>query len=375
VITADTEFDVVLAGRVFFDIIFTGLPGSLPPGTETFARGMGASPGGIANLAVAASRLGLRTALATVVGGDAYGRWMWDVLQQEGIDLSHSCRARNLHTSVTVSLIEDGDRAMVTHAHDDPISAESLLAGGVSARAAILDLAAMADGEDRWWRKAAGQGTWLFAGTGWDATGAWDVHDLDPLAHCHAFIVNATEAVHYARTDTPLEAARWLATRVPLAVVTCGPDGAIAVDAASGEEASVPSIPAEVLDATGAGDVFTAAFVVATLRDWPLVQRLAFAALCAGLAVQNFGGAMGAPGWGDLVDWWAETLDGDDAGLIRRYAFLEGVLPTGECGVVRRADATLRFSEDLAPIMAAAAQLDPFPLTDSTFDPQQGGTS
>lgn len=374
-ITADTEFDVVLAGRVFFDIIFTGLPSSPPPGTETFARGMGASPGGIANLAVAASRLGLRTALATVVGGDAYGRWMWDVLQQEGVDLSHSCRARELHTSVTVSLIEDGDRAMVTHAHDDPVSAESLLAEGVPARAAILDLAAMADGQERWWLRAARQGTWLFAGTGWDATGAWDPRDLDPLVHCHAFIVNAAEAAHYARTETPLEAARWLSARVPLAVVTCGPDGAIAVDAASGEEASVPAIPAEVLDATGAGDVFAAAFVVGTLRNWPLVQRLAFAALCAGLAVQHFGGAMGAPGWGDLVDWWAATRRGDDADLRRRYSFLDQVLPAGECGIVRRADATLRFSEDLAPMIATAVQFDPFPSPDSMSDPHQEGSS
>lgn len=372
-IAAETDFDVVLAGRVFFDIIFTGLPGNLPPGTETFAPGMGVSPGGIANLAVAASRLGLRTALATVVGGDAYGRWMWDALLQEGVDLGHSCRVPGLHTSVTVSLIEDGDRAMVTHAHDDPVSAERLLAGGVPARAAIVDLAAMADREEPWWQKAAQRGTRLFAGTGWDATGAWDVHDLDPLSHCHALIVNAPEAVHYARVATPLEAARWLATRVPLAVVTCGPDGAIAVDAVSGEEVRVPAIPVEVLDATGAGDVFAAAFVVGALREWPLPQQLAFAALCAGLAVQNFGGAMGAPGWGDLVDWWTATRHGDDAELTRRYAFLDDVLPAGECGVVRRAEATLRFSED--PMIASTLQFDPYPPSDSIPDPQQRGSS
>ncbi|MEA5053147.1 MAG: PfkB family carbohydrate kinase [Propionicimonas sp.] len=367
----DTDFDVVLAGPVFFDIIFTGLPGSPPPGTETFAQGMGASPGGIANLAVATRRLGLRTALATVIGGDAYGRWTWELLSQEGVDLRYSRRLPDWHTSVTVSLIEDGDRAMVTHAHDDPVSSQELLADGVSARAAILDLSGLATGTDTWWRRAARQGTRLFAGTGWDPSGAWDVSDLDPLADCHCFIVNAGEAMGYARADTPLEAARWLATRVPLAVVTCGPDGAVAVDAISGEEASVPAIAAEVLDATGAGDVFTAAFVVATLQEWSLSRRLAFAALAAGLAVQNFGGALGAPGWCDIADWWAVVGPDADEEIAARYGFLTELLRAADLRSVRRADPTLRFAEDRsAADLLPSITPGPRPTPDSTHDPR-----
>ena len=67
------------------------------PGTELLAEGMGSCPGGIANLAVAASRLGLRTALASVFGDDVYGDFLWRTLaEQEGVDLSRSRAADGL---------------------------------------------------------------------------------------------------------------------------------------------------------------------------------------------------------------------------------------------------------------------------------------
>ena len=59
----DPEVDVFVQGMVFLDIVFTGLRELPRPGTEVWADGMGSCPGGIANLAVAGSRLGLRTAL------------------------------------------------------------------------------------------------------------------------------------------------------------------------------------------------------------------------------------------------------------------------------------------------------------------------
>src|SRR5690625_7760243 len=92
----------------------------------------------------------------------------------------------------------------------------------------------------------------------------------------------------YTRTATPEDAVAALAEHVPLAVVTCGEGGALAIDSSTGERATVPSLRAEVVDATGAGDVFAAALVLGTLRRWPLTQRLKFAVLCSSLAVQEF---------------------------------------------------------------------------------------
>ncbi len=132
----------------------------------------------------------------------------------------------------------------------------------------------------------------------------------------------------YTRTSTPAAALAQLADLVPLAVVTCGADGAMAVDATSGESAFVPGLRVEVLDTTGAGDVFGAGLTAATLAGWPLADRLRFAVLTSALSLQRPGGAMAAPGWAEIAAWWAEVRDGGDDALRRDYSFLDDVIPT-----------------------------------------------
>jgi len=87
----DDRPEVLLTGLLFYDLVLTGLGKPPTPGEEIWTAGMGCGPGGIANLAVAASRFGLRTSLATVFGDDFYGAYCRDVLGgQEGVDLSLS---------------------------------------------------------------------------------------------------------------------------------------------------------------------------------------------------------------------------------------------------------------------------------------------
>ena len=119
---------MLLSGMVFLDIVFTDLPHAPWPGHEVWAGGMGSSPGGIANLAMATARLDLRTSLAAAFSEDGYGHWCRDVLgRQERVDLSLSCTIPDWHSPVTVSMAYDGDRAMVTHGHDAPVSTTTML--------------------------------------------------------------------------------------------------------------------------------------------------------------------------------------------------------------------------------------------------------
>ena len=71
------DIDVFMSGTVFLDIVFTGLPTLPAAGTEVWAGGMASCPGGIANLAIAAARLGLRTSLAAGFGDDVYADFCW----------------------------------------------------------------------------------------------------------------------------------------------------------------------------------------------------------------------------------------------------------------------------------------------------------
>jgi sugar/nucleoside kinase (ribokinase family) len=73
----DEHYDLFVHGTVFFDVVFTGLESLPVRGTELQASGMGSCPGGIANLAIAASRLGVHTSLAAAFGDDVYGDFCW----------------------------------------------------------------------------------------------------------------------------------------------------------------------------------------------------------------------------------------------------------------------------------------------------------
>ncbi|MEU6914537.1 carbohydrate kinase family protein [Streptomyces olindensis] len=323
----DPPWDVYLTGTVFLDIIFTGLDSAPVRGTESWARGMGSSPGGVANMATALARLGLRTSLAAAFGDDHYGDYCWDALEHgEGIDLSPSRTVPGWHSPVTVSMAYEGERTMVSHGHEPPPE-EPAPECPPRARAAVASLAPGVSAP--WIAQAASKGTRVFGDVGWDDTGAWDLAALPDLRHCEAFLPNAEEAMRYTRADCPRAAAHALTEYVPLAVVTLGADGAYAVDRRTGETAEVPAIEVEALDPTGAGDVFVAGFVTGTLADWPLADRLAFAGLTAALSVQEFGGSLSAPGWSEIAAWWrrVQSVEGQSAAALERYGFLAGLVP------------------------------------------------
>ncbi|MFF0224500.1 carbohydrate kinase family protein [Streptomyces sp. NPDC004629] len=343
--TGDPPWDVYLTGTVFLDIIFTGLDAAPVRGTESWARGMGSSPGGVANMATALARLGLRTSLAAAFGDDHYGEYCWDALARgEGIDLSASRTVPGWHSPVTVSMAYDDERTMVSHGHEPPPE-EPAPDCPPRARAAVASLTPGAPAP--WIAQAAREGTRIFADVGWDDTGAWDLSGLADLEHCEAFLPNAEEAMRYTGARCPRSAAHALTERVPVAVVTLGAEGAYAVDRRTEETAEVPAIAVEALDPTGAGDVFVAGFVTGTLAGWPLADRLAFAGLTAALSVQEFGGSLSAPGWSEIGSWWrrVQSVDGQDPTALRRYAFLERLVPKepARSWPLRRAVPTIGF--------------------------------
>nr|WP_233552580.1 PfkB family carbohydrate kinase [Jiangella rhizosphaerae] len=334
------ELDVFLTGTVFFDIIFIGMEGPPKQGTEVWADGMGSSPGGVANLAVAAARLGLRTGLAATFGEDLYGDYCRQTLGvQEGVDLTYSRYVTGWHSPVTVSMVYQRDRAMVTHGHR-PEALDRLVTHPPQARSCFVDLGAE---RQPWVDSVTAAGGRVFADLGWDPEDRWDLGRLrESLSGCYAFSPNAVEAMSYTRTDSPEAAVEKLAELVPLAVVTNGADGALAFDKEAGRPVKAAAVPVEALDPTGAGDVFVAGLMVGTLAGWPLLHSLRLANLGAALSVRHFGGALASPGWGDIALWYRETGSKDPA-LADDYEFLNTIVPADAVPEVSRAIATLGF--------------------------------
>lgn len=337
----DSRLDVFLSGIVFMDVIFTGLPGAPIDGTEIYSRGLGSAPGGCANLAVALSRLGLNVGLGAGFGDDMFGGYLWRTLaEQEGIDLSASRRLPGWPTPVTVSLSHGDDRSMITYREPLPDGNRDELVSGPVPPAATCFVGLHRD-MPSWLYELRESGAIVFADVGWDGTGEWAAAVLDRLDLIDVFLPNSVEAMAYTRTSSPRAALQALSSRVPLCVVKDGGRGAIACDAATGEVASAPAIPVEVLDPTGAGDVFDAGFIFGTLAGWPLARRLKFANLCAGLSVRHRSGSLGAPCWGEIAEW-GENPDVPPE-ILAEYGFVVPYIPDAAVDNVVRASPTVGY--------------------------------
>ena len=94
-----------------------------------------------------------------------------------------------------------------------------------------------------------------------------------------------------------------LAGRVPTLVVTRSADGAVAVS--DGTRAEVAAEPiAQVVDTTGAGDLFAAGFLFGYVRDEPIERCLRRGAIAAAEIISHYGARPEA----DLQKLMAEKL-------------------------------------------------------------------
>ena len=305
--------DLLFAGDVYCDIVFAGV--AVPEvGAEVFADGFAISPGGVANRAVAAARAGASTLLLSRLGGDPLGRELRTMLDGEpGLDTSWVADLPGWQTPVSVSLTSPDNRSFITY--HEALGPLQLPADPGAIGAVHVGLA---EEPPAWLARLRASGTMVVGGVGWDSTGEWCPSVLERLDQVDVFVPNDVEAMRYTRTDSARDAAERLAERVPLAVVTRGAEGVIAVDSAAGSVVELPSIPVDVVDPTGAGDVFVATFMAARVhQDWDLATQLRFAGLNAALSVTGLGGAASAPRRPDLIDFVTTTRP------IGDWSFLE----------------------------------------------------
>jgi len=105
--------------------------------------------------------------------------------------------------------------------------------------------------------------------------------------------------------DDPAEAAEAVRRAgCGVGIITAGEHGAYV--AGEGESFHQPAFEVEVVDTTGAGDVFHGAFVVGLLEGSPLRRTCAFAAAAAALSCRALGGRAGLPTREQVLDFLAE---------------------------------------------------------------------
>lgn len=248
-------------------------------------------------LACGAARLGLRVALCGLVGDDLFGRFMCDALRERQVDIRGLVVDPDGVTGITVVLAAPGDRAMLTATGSmgslriESVDRELLdAARHVHVSSYFLqsglwpDLQHVFDDVHR-------RGGTTSVDPNWDPSGMWDAGVMRLLPHTDVFLPNAMEAMQLAHISDLDEAIRRLRAETSMVVVKQGAGGALA--STTGETAQMPSIPAQVVDATGAGDSFDAGFLTAWLADMPLERCLAIGNACGALSTRVVGGTSG----------------------------------------------------------------------------------
>jgi sugar/nucleoside kinase (ribokinase family) len=275
--------DIAVVGAPFLDITFEGLPALPQPGEELVARALHISPGGTGMQAIACARLGLRTALVAPIATTGAGGLIHGIFEREGVVVAASSPGP---IPVTALLSTPRGTAMVTVADGDEPSATDV--ASVEPRALLCSLGRV---------DLAPQGVRVYAVTG--------TLELDSIAtdlerrlqKADVLILDSSEAARLTGAPTPEEAALQLALG-RVAVVTCGPEGAVSAANGSVQRAAAPEVT--VADATGAGDVFAAAYAWAELTG--AGRPLEWACLYASLSVRSATALDGALGLEEFID-------------------------------------------------------------------------
>ena len=284
---ADPPFDLVTIGRIGVDIYPLQDAVRLED-AETFGKYLG---GSATNVAIAAARHGLRSAVVTATGADPFGRFARRELAGFGVDDRFVRTVPELKTPVTFCEIFPPDDFPL-YFYRDPIAPD--LAIGP----ADLDLAAIGSARVFWATvtglsrepsRSAHHAAWAARGRApltildldyrpmfWPSPTQATAEVGKALEQVTVAVGNREEcAIAVGETDPHRAADALLARGAQLAVVKQGPRGVLAKTAA--ETVEVPGHRVKVVNGLGAGDGFGGALCLGLLRGWPLERTVRFA--------------------------------------------------------------------------------------------------
>ncbi|MFF2651538.1 ribokinase [Streptomyces sp. NPDC058045] len=295
--------ELLVVGSANADLV-VGVERRPGPGETVLGSDLVVHPGGKGgNQAVAAARLGARTALLARVGDDAHGRLLLEAQRAAGVDTS-GVLVGGAPTGVALITVDpSGDNSIVVspgaNAHLTP--ADVRAAGALLAQAPVIStqLEIPLDTVAEVVRRLPPGSRFVLNPSPPAALPA------EVLAACDPLVLNEHEARALLGPDAgprPEDWARGLLALGPRSVVvTLGPEGALT--AATGTAPlRVPSLPVKAVDTTGAGDAFTAALSWHLSTGAPLPTATTFATRVGAAAVTRRGAQESYPTLGEVPE-------------------------------------------------------------------------
>ncbi|MEM1273473.1 MAG: PfkB family carbohydrate kinase [Pseudomonadota bacterium] len=271
---------VICAGRLYCDLVFTGLDATPAGGREVFAEALDMRAGGGAFITAAyLSQQGIAARLVATLPAAPFDQFVETEINAAGIGMLCSAPHPADAPQITVAYPQDGDRAFLTRRVGAAIpnltklpKAKHLHIGELTTALEHPKLIAQA--------RAAGMTISLDCA--WDGA-AFSRRDVgDVIARVDLFFPNAAEYAELTRHG--VVAAPRRAT-----VMKLGASGS-EYHAKNGAVFAAPAQPTKVRDLTGAGDAFNAGFLSAWLTGADPEAALANGNRMGALAVSQIGG-------------------------------------------------------------------------------------
>jgi ribokinase len=248
--------------------------------------------GPAATAAVTLSRLGAKASFVGKVGDDHWGQMIAKGLDEEGVGTEGLIVEQGRSSPISSVIVEKGtgrrtiifNRGTVTPFGDDELDRESVLSGKILLVDSLHPEAAYAAA-----RLAREHGMTVVLDTG----------GFKPQAAALLHVANVIIAPQYFSEGfdpgTSLgDIVRYLLEcGAEMVVMTQGAQGGLCYSSAG--EHVYPGFRVEVVDTTGAGDVFHGAFAFGLLKKWSLEKTAAFASATAALKCTRLGGRTGIP--------------------------------------------------------------------------------
>ncbi|MFJ5967223.1 ribokinase [Streptomyces sp. NPDC093060] len=284
------DYDLLVVGSANADLVI-GVERRPAAGETVLGGDLAVHPGGKgANQAVAAARLGARTALLARVGDDAHGRLLLDSQRAAGVD-PVGVLVGGAPTGVALITVDpSGDNSIVVspgaNARLTPADVRAAVSLLLASRVVSAQLEIPLETVVEVVRNLA-EGSRFVLNPSPPRPLPTEV-----LAACDPLIVNEHEARvllgDLGVSEEPEDWARLLLATGPRSVVvTLGAEGALVAD--SSGVTRVPSVKVDAVDTTGAGDAFTAALAWKLGSGSALAEAAAYAARVGAAAVTKRG--------------------------------------------------------------------------------------
>jgi len=301
--------DVLAFGDIVLDLIIPIEHFPIKEEDVQLAQYIKREAGGVCNFLIAASKLGLKAGIVGCIGDDENGRFIRDLLDKEGVNVTSINLMKGEKTAIVLVLVDKDGKHSFIGVHGvgielckaidiDKIKSSKAIytSGHTLIRSPSLDLTLEV------MKKASDLRIPVFFDPGPLVDKIQPGILNDALANTGTLLLNSIEAKALTKTHKLEKASKILLKKGPkIIVIKLGANGCFI--AQENFSIHLPSFKVPVVDTTGAGDSFNAAYIYGYLKKLPINHIGIIANAVGAIKVTRLGGGTQAPSRKELVDF------------------------------------------------------------------------